>query len=96
MEQYDAILCPIEIDVALPHGNVNDVDKHMNWAHMSAYNLTGWPTAAIRVGTANGTLPVGLQVVGQPWKEDVVLALALQIEKISGGFKPPDLQELAK
>jgi hypothetical protein len=36
-------------------------------------------------------LPIGVQVVARPWREDIALALAKQIEAISGGWQAPAL-----
>jgi Asp-tRNA(Asn)/Glu-tRNA(Gln) amidotransferase A subunit family amidase len=56
------------------HGSMNPggdaipgdwVNLANNWAHMAAYNLTGWPTVAVPAGVSDG-LPFGLQVVAQP------------------------------
>lgn len=55
------------------------------------YNMTGWPAAVVRAGTSAQGLPLGVQVVGRPWREDVVLALALAIERGHGGFQAPRL-----
>ena len=62
-----------------------------NWAHMAAYSLTGWPAVAVLAGVSDG-LPFGLQVVAQPWRDDVALEIAAFIERHLGGFvAPPDL-----
>ncbi len=38
------------------------------------YNTTGWPGVVVRVGTSSEGLPIGIQVVFRPWREDVALA----------------------
>ncbi len=60
-------------------------------AYTFAYNLTGWPGVVVRGGTAPGNLPIGVQVVAQPWREDVALAVAREIEAASGGWRAPPL-----
>ena len=52
-------------------------------------NLTGWPAAVVRVGTSPEGLPIGVQVVGPPWREDRVLAMASELERAFGGWKAP-------
>ena len=59
------------------------------WAHMSAYNLTGWPAGVVRTGQTAEGLSIGVQVVGQPWCEDVVLAVMQSIETAFGGYCRP-------
>jgi amidase len=96
MQGWDALLCPVAALPALPHG------ASRNWAadgfaraqfisYTVPYSLTGWPCVVVRAGTAAGGLPVGVQIVAAPWREDVALALARQIEAALGGWQPPPL-----
>jgi amidase len=54
-----------------------------------AWNLTGQPAAVVRAGCTAGGLPVGVQLVARPWREDVALAAAEAIERELGGWQPP-------
>jgi amidase len=36
-------------------------------------------------------LPIGVQVIARPWREDVALAVAQHIETVYGGWQPPPL-----
>ena len=45
----------------------------------------------VRAGTAVNGLPIGVQIIGRPWREDVVLAVAQWVEDTFGGWQPPDL-----
>jgi amidase len=85
MRRYDAILCPVDAAPAREHGPV----RGSSYAY--AYNLTGWPAAVVRAGTSAEGLPIGVQVVARPWREDVALALAARVEEASGGWSPPPL-----
>ncbi len=91
LEQYDVILCPVNISPALPHGTTFDEDKLPGFSYTAAYNLTGWPAVVVRGGTSPEGLPIGVQVVARPWREDVALAVAQQIETISGGWQRPSI-----
>ncbi len=91
LQNYDAILCPPDCYAALPHGADDAFDKHRVWGHLYAYNLTGWPAAVVPAGATSEGLPFGLQIVGRPWREDVVLALAAAIETDLGGYRRPEL-----
>ncbi len=90
MADYDAIVCPVVPWPALPH-DATVRDDFDNWSNLGAYNLTGWPCAVVRAGTSKEGLPVGVQIVGKPWREDVVLALAAHVERELGGYRKPDL-----
>ena len=91
MENYDAILCPAGAYWALPHGDTFKEENSKALGYTAAYNLTGWPGAVVRGGTSPEGLPIGVQVVAKPWREDVALALAGYIESVTGGWQPPPL-----
>jgi amidase len=87
---YDAILCPPSHALARPHQSSRD-DSFDDWSYITIYNLLGWPGVSVRAGSSAGGLPVGVQVVAAPWREDIALALALEIETLSGGYQKPPL-----
>ena len=87
---FDAIICPVVPEPALPH-DATVRDDFQSWSNLGAYNLTGWPAAVVRAGTSAEGLPIGVQIVGRPWREDVVLAIAARVERELGGYKPPVL-----
>ena len=89
IQQYDAIICPVSPWTARPHGFDPGQDRYKSWSHSMAYNVTGWPGVTVPAGMDGDGLPIGVQVVAKPWREDVALALAAQIEKSLGGFAPP-------
>jgi len=96
MQRWDAIVCPVAALPALPHGATRDwaADGFARAQFISytvPYSLTGWPCVVVRAGTAEGGLPVGVQIVAAPWREDVALALARQVEAALGGWRPPPL-----
>ena len=55
------------------------------------WSLTGWPCAVVRCGTSPDGLPIGVQVVAPPWRDDLALALAAHLETTLGGWHPPPL-----
>jgi amidase len=86
--QYDAILCPTCAHIAVPHGTP-EAPARIDFSYTMAYNLTGWPSVVVRAGTSPQGLPIGVQVVARPWREDVALAMAQHIETALGGWQPP-------
>ena len=90
MQDFDAIVCPPLLWAAVLH-DTEPHDKYVSWINGIIHNLTGWPTGVVRAGTTPEGLPVGVQVVGQPWRDDVVLALLRSIEASLGGFSPSPL-----
>ncbi|MHB8917183.1 MAG: amidase [Desulfocucumaceae bacterium] len=91
MERYDAIICPVCACPAMPHGATCDQVNSPAFSYTVTYNLTGWPCAVVRGGTSPEGLPIGVQVVARPWREDVALAVARHIETVLGGWQPPEI-----
>lgn len=88
-KDYDLILSPVNAQSALPHGSIRD--DLQGFSYTMTYNLTGWPVVVIRGGTSAQGLPIGIQIIAQPWKEGVALALAKHIEQTLGNFSDPVL-----
>jgi amidase len=91
VEKYDVVICPVVAFSAQPHGFILKKDMDLGFSYCFTYNLTGWPAVVVRGGTSSDGLPIGVQVVARPWREDVALAVALHIEKALGAWQPPPL-----
>jgi amidase len=89
MENYDAVLSPVAPYPAIKHGTAFDDDTRKGYGYAQMYNLTGWPSATVRVGTSPEGLPINVQVAARPWREDVALALVAHLEMTFGGWKMP-------
>ncbi|MGB6946999.1 MAG: amidase [Bryobacteraceae bacterium] len=87
LEKYDVILCPVYTQPALPHGASIQDENFRGFSHTMAYNLTGWPAAAVRCGESADGLPIAVQVVARPFREDIVLCVAKRLEEEFGGWK---------
>ncbi len=98
MQGYDVFLCPVAakpaqpID-ALPGTAAGGSSGPINgWPYTGVFNSTGWPVVVVRCGSsADGKLPIGVQVVCAPWREDICLAVAAALEARSGGWKMPPI-----
>ena len=86
MADYDVILTPAAERPAMPHGTDSG-----RIPYTLPYSLTGWPCVVVRGGTSPEGLPIGVQVVARPWRDDVALALAQELERGLGGWQPPML-----
>ena len=89
MKRYDVVVCPVCAFPGMVHGSTYDLLEAFSYT--MTYNLTGWPGAVVRAGTSPEGLPIGVQVVARPWREDVALAVAQFLEGALGGFQPPGL-----
>jgi amidase len=89
LRSYDVILCPVYTQPALLHGASIQNENFLGFSHTMAYNVTGWPAAVVRCGESSGGLPIGVQIVARPWREDLALAVACRLEQECGGWKAP-------
>jgi amidase len=87
LDDHDAIVCPVNAGPAVPHGATDLPD----YSYTLTYNVTGWPGVVVRGGTSPEGLPIGVQVVAGPAREDVALAVASHLEGALGGFEAPPL-----
>ena len=91
MENYDVIVCPVSAFAALPHGESMTDENRSGINYTATYNITGWPSTVVRGGTSPDGLPIGVQVVARPWREDVSLAVAQYLEGALGGWQNPPI-----
>ena len=89
MRDVDVIVCPAMPQPAILHGGSND--PAFGDTYSDIHNLTGFPAVVVRGGTSPEGLPIGVQLVAKPWREDVALAAARVVEAASGGWRPPPL-----
>jgi amidase len=87
MEAFDVMVCPVCSFPGMVHGCT--YDRLPAFSYTMTYNLTGWPAAVVRAGSSSNGLPIGVQIVARPWREDVALAVAAMIEKAFGGYQRP-------
>ncbi len=83
---YDVILTPAAESPAMPHGTDSG-----RIPYTLPYSLTGWPCVVVRGGTSPEGMPIGVQVVARPWRDDVALAVARELERDLGGWQSPML-----
>jgi amidase len=87
MREVDVIVCPAMPQPAILHGGSND--PAFGDTYSDVHNLTGFPAVVVRGGTSPEGLPIGVQLVANPWREDIALAAARVVEAASGGWRPP-------
>ena len=98
MQVVPILLCPAAAIPAFRHGErVWKVDgktvKYLEaWSYTEWFNLLGNPGAVVPVGQSPEGLPIGVQIVGRPWEEELVLAVAAEVERECGGFREPPIK----
>ena len=89
MGPFDLLVSPVLPQPAVRHGESRTPIYGDTYSEI--HNLTGWPAAVVRAGTSPEGLPIGVQLVAKPWREDVVLAAARVVEAATGGWQAPPL-----
>ena len=54
-------------------------------------NLLGLPAIVIPFGTTEDGVPVGVQLIGRPYDEELLLEVAVRLEEARGPFPAPPL-----
>jgi Asp-tRNA(Asn)/Glu-tRNA(Gln) amidotransferase A subunit family amidase len=97
MEEYPVLLCPVCAVPAFRHRERSwtvdgrtveylDAMSYTQW-----FNLLGNPAVVVPMGRSPEGLPIGVQVVGRPHEEEVVLEIAARIERACGDLREPPL-----
>ncbi|HEY3973450.1 MAG TPA: amidase [Candidatus Sulfotelmatobacter sp.] len=98
MRKYPILLCPAAAIPAFRHGerswtiDGNSVSYLDAWSYAEWFNLLGNPAAVVPVNYSAEGLPIGVQIVGRPWEEEQVLAVAAALEKECGAWKIPPIR----
>lgn len=95
MQKYPILLCPVCAVPAFSHGEREweiesravgylDAMSYCQW-----FNALGNPGVVVPVGRSPEGLPISVQVVGRPFEEELVLAVAQEIESQCGAIGEP-------
>ena len=93
--KHPILLCPAAAIPAFHHGDrkwqIDGKTVHYldAWSYTAWFNLLGNPAAVVPVSQSPEGLPIGVQVVGRPWEEERVLAIAAVLERECGGWRLP-------
>ena len=88
----DAILTPATPSSAFGLGEMADADPvqmYLNDVFTVTVNLAGLPGIAVPAGLDRQGLPMGLQLIGQPWAEGDLLNTAYALESAAGFVSKP-------
>src|SRR5712692_8579070 len=86
-DEHDVLLTPTLTQPAPRLGTLGAEpatahDEYLDWLSFTyPYNCTGQPALSLPLGMTPGGLPVGVQLVGPPRGEAVILQLAAQLEE---------------
>jgi Asp-tRNA(Asn)/Glu-tRNA(Gln) amidotransferase A subunit family amidase len=100
MEEYPALLLPACGVTAWKHRErrweTGERQIGLFQAMMPAtfINLLGLPAVTIPYALDENGMPAGIQIVGRPWEEELILEIAAQLEQARGPFPSPPVQNL--
>jgi Asp-tRNA(Asn)/Glu-tRNA(Gln) amidotransferase A subunit family amidase len=95
MRKYPLLICPTASIPAFRHGErewqvEGKTVKYLDaWSYCEWFNLLGFPAAVVPMGCSEEGLPIGVQIVGRPWEEELVLAIASKLEHSRGPSQIP-------
>ena len=98
MQQFPVLLCPVASVPAFKHGERNwEIDGRAvhyldAWSYCEWFNLLGMPSAVLPMSKSNDGLPIAVQIVTQPWQEEVALCVAELLERERGPWAGPPVQ----
>jgi len=96
-QSYDLLLTPVLAERPLAIGTIQteSADPQATFSrtaqftpYTAVWNVTGQPAIALPLFVAADGLPVGVQLVGGPLREDLLLALAQSLESAYGWNQP--------
>lgn len=99
--KYDLLLAPVAPTAAPPVETLYNSPAFPRWTKGAPYtlpcNLTGQPAASMPAGLTSAGLPVGLQIIGPPRADGIVLRAMRAYESASGWTWPqPKVLETLK
>lgn len=61
----------------------------INWVYTAVFNIAQVPATQVPLGLNGDGLPLGVQVVGATGQDHLTIAVALELEKLFGGWRMP-------
>ena len=88
-EQVDAVACPVAPTTAFPIGAHSDdpLAMYLEDVFTLPANLAGVPGLSFPVGFDANGLPVGMQLMGKPFREDILLQMAHTYQQVTDWHK---------
>jgi Asp-tRNA(Asn)/Glu-tRNA(Gln) amidotransferase A subunit family amidase len=84
------LLSAVSVQPAFRHGEgsykpgsgYRETMRHSQWL-----NLVGFPSVTMPMGKSADGLPIGVQIVGRPFEDELVLAVAERLEEVRGWWE---------
>ncbi len=79
--EFDALIAPTLLTGATPITTPLSAGTEDWGGNGGPGNLAGWPSISIPMGFGKDNLPIGLEIVGAPFAEQIVLSLAMMYQR---------------
>jgi Asp-tRNA(Asn)/Glu-tRNA(Gln) amidotransferase A subunit family amidase len=95
MQRYPVLLCPVASVPAFRHGErAWDIERTTiayldAWSYCEWFNLLGMPAVVLPISKSREGLPIGVQIVTQPWEDELGLCVAAVLERERGPWQGP-------
>ncbi|HVW79224.1 MAG TPA: amidase [Alloacidobacterium sp.] len=99
MQEFPLLLLPVCSTPAFRHNERSWTIEGSEVQYLDAMRYTQWfnllasPAAVVPVGCSADGLPIGVQIAGRPYEDELVLTVAAAIES-EFGYKPPPLSSV--
>jgi Asp-tRNA(Asn)/Glu-tRNA(Gln) amidotransferase A subunit family amidase len=96
MRAFPVLLCPVASVPAFRHGerawtiDGRTVEYLDAWRHTQWFNTLAAPAAVVPVGRSPEGLPIGVQIVAQPFEDETALGIASIVDS-AFGYRPPPM-----
>lgn len=94
MREYPVLLCPVASGPAWGHGEREWTVDGQSVEYLDAVRYTQWfntlgaPAAVVPVGRSAEGLPIGVQIAGRPFEDEVAIGVAAVVDKAFGYRSP--------
>ncbi|HEU5340360.1 amidase [Edaphobacter sp.] len=95
MRRFPVLITPVCSVPAFRHGERSWIIDGQRVEYLDAmrytqwFNLLGSPAAVVPAGWSTEGLPIGVQIAGRPYEDELVLGIAATIERDFGYIAPP-------
>ena len=92
MKEVDVLLSPVSPTIAFKKGEklTDPVQMYLADVYTVSANMAGLPALSVPAGFIKG-LPVGMQLIGNYFREDLLFNISHKYEQIRGKIEYPEL-----
>jgi len=96
VREVPILLSPVSAGPAFRHGEGGyriDGGYRESMRHSQWLNLVGFPGVSVPMGVSEEGMPIGVQVIGRPYEDELLLDVAERLEQARGPWQAPMIAE---